>query len=105
MLGFTKSKPKKDIEKRPAGKSRISIFFEIFFRKFWSICKLNMLFSLIAIPAFVILFFITGILSASITDFITNTIIPRLGSDTDIELFKIYRLVPTPINNIIFIIS
>ncbi len=85
MFGFNQ-KPKKDVQKRAVGKSRISVFFEIFFRKIWRICKLNILYMLCAIPIFIALLFVVGLLSSRITDSLT----PFLEeSYFDIEYTKI----------------
>jgi uncharacterized membrane protein YesL len=92
MLGFRKNKIEKDIEKRREGKPRISIFFEILFRKFWKISKLNLLYSLCAIPLFVALFFITGILSSRITDIISSMIIAPKAELNDYAIFFDLRL-------------
>lgn len=102
MFGFHGSKPIKDVEKRPAGKSRTSVFFEIFFRKFWRICKLNLLYSIFAIPCFIVLIFTVGILSSKITNFF----IPFLAeASNDLELAKVYfDLVLRAVFAILFIV-
>ncbi len=87
MFGFYNMKPKKDVQKRPDGKSKISVFFEIFFRKIWKICRLNMLYSLCATPFFIVLLFVVGILTSRITDFFTPLL---TESQSDLELTKIY---------------
>ncbi|MEW9122074.1 MAG: DUF624 domain-containing protein [Thermotaleaceae bacterium] len=43
------------------GKPRIIVFFEIFFRKFWHLVKLNMLFLIFNLPAVVIMPFISQV--------------------------------------------
>ncbi len=69
MFGLNFKKEKKDILKRPPGRSRISIFFELFFRKLRDLCKANLLYVLAMIPAFIITLFVVGILSSRITGF------------------------------------
>lgn len=68
---FNYTKPGKGVEKRDPNKKRTAIFFEIFFRKFWSLCKANMLYVICCIPAFVIMLFVSGILTSGITDYFT----------------------------------
>lgn len=87
MFGFYNTKPRKDVLKRPDGKSKMSVFFEIFFRKIWKICRLSMLYSLCATPIFIILMFVVGIMTSRITDFFTPLL---TESQSDLELTKIY---------------
>lgn len=71
---FNYTKPGKGVEKRDPNKKRIAVFFEIFFRKFWSLCKANALYVICCIPAFVIMLFVSGILTSGITDHFTPAI-------------------------------
>lgn len=72
-------KPGKGVEKRDPNKGRFAIFFELFFRKFWSICKANILYLIACIPAFVIMMLVSGILSSKITDMCAPLIAQGLG--------------------------
>lgn len=60
------SKPGPGVEKRDPNQSRISIFFEILRGKFWDLLKLNLLYVLFSIPAFIITCIVTGFLSAAL---------------------------------------
>ncbi|MBR2879118.1 MAG: YesL family protein [Oscillospiraceae bacterium] len=66
MFAKNYMKPGPGVEKRDPNQSRISIFFEIFGERFWDIVKLNLLYFLFSIPAFIITFIVTGFLSTSI---------------------------------------
>ena len=74
MFGFNHMKSGKGVDKRDPNKKRIAIFFEIFFRKFWGLCKANLLYVICCIPAFVIMLFVSGILTSGITDYFTPII-------------------------------
>ena len=82
MFGLNFKKEKKDILKRPPGRSRISIFFELFFRKIWGLCKVNLLYILAMIPTFIITMFAVGILSSRITEFIAPMLAEGMGLST-----------------------
>ncbi len=56
---FDFTKPGKGVEKDAPSKARFLIFLEIFFRKFWNLIKINFMFFLFNIPAFIIGFFIS----------------------------------------------
>ncbi|HEX3029926.1 MAG TPA: hypothetical protein VHT34_11635 [Clostridia bacterium] len=57
---FDYSKPGIGISKDEPKKTGIFLFFELYFRKFWNLMKLNLLFSIFNIPALVISFIATG---------------------------------------------
>lgn len=80
MFGFNYAKPGKGVDKRDPNKKRIAIFFEIFFRKFWSLCKTNLLYVICCIPAFVVAFFVSGVLTSGITDYFTPLIAQSFGN-------------------------
>ncbi len=79
MLGLNFKREKKDILKRAPGKSRISIFFELFFRKLWGLCKVNLLYVLTMLPTFVVTMFAVGILSSRITEFFAPMLAEGMG--------------------------
>ncbi len=54
---------KKDIEKRDPNKPRYKVFFELFFRKFWTLCRLNIVYLLFLIPTFVVTLMAAGTVS------------------------------------------
>ncbi len=80
MFGFNYAKPGKGVERRDPNKKRIAVFFEIFFRKFWGLCKANLLYVICCIPAFVVMIFVSGILTSGITDYFTPIIAQSFGS-------------------------
>lgn len=47
---FDYSKPGKGVDKDAPQKKRIFLFFELYFRKFWKLCALNLLYVLFCIP-------------------------------------------------------
>jgi len=59
LFDFTKPGP--GVQKNAPPKPRAIVFFEIFFRKFWHLVKLNMLFFLLNLPAILIMPFIAQI--------------------------------------------
>ncbi len=65
MFAKNYMKPGPGVEKRDPNQSRFSIFFEIFGEKFWDLIKLNLLYVLFSIPAFIVTCIITGFLSTS----------------------------------------
>ena len=60
------NKPGKGVNKRDPNQPRITTFFEILPRKIWSLCKVNMLSIVVAIPLFIVAFLISGIFSSKI---------------------------------------
>ncbi len=79
MFGLRFKREKKDILKRPPGRSGIFVFFELLFRKFWGLCKANLLYVLVMIPAFAVTLFVVGILSSKITAFFTPMLAEGMG--------------------------
>lgn len=55
---FKDTKTEMDIPKNTLSKPRIVVFFHIFFRKFWHLVKLNMLFFVFNLPAVVVMPFV-----------------------------------------------
>lgn len=79
-------KPGKGIDPDAPQKRGFFRFFDIFFRKFWHFVRLNLLYLVTSIPAFIIIFFLAGyisngILSAESTQSVLNTLAEQSGSD------------------------
>ncbi len=68
MFGFNYNKPGKGVNKRDPNQSRISIFFELLWRKLWNLCKVNLFYLITAIPTFIVTVIIMGIFSSPITN-------------------------------------
>jgi len=58
------TKEGKGVDKNAPKKRGVFAFFELFFRKFWKLMKLNLLYLIVNIPTFVIMFFVAGIVSS-----------------------------------------
>jgi uncharacterized membrane protein YesL len=86
MLGFKLTNDKQDIEKRSSGKSRTLVFFELLFRKFWDLCKVNLLYVVSSIPTFLFVAFLMGIFSSKITDYLAPAIGDAVSNFPDIDL-------------------
>lgn len=78
---FDYSKPGPGVPKDAPPKARIIVFFEIFFRKFWNLVKINMMFNIFNIPAMIAVVFGTmyliqqQITADPATDLVTRFII------------------------------
>ena len=59
--GFTKPGP--GIDKNAPKKKGIFLYFEIFFRKFWKLMQLNMIYFLFCLPLFLLVYFFAPISS------------------------------------------
>lgn len=57
---FDYTKPGPGVPKDAPPKARIIVFFEVYFRKFWNLVKMNLLFNIFNIPAVVAIFFISS---------------------------------------------
>lgn len=55
------NKPGPGVPKNEPEKPRIVLFFQIYFRRFWDLVKLNLMFSFFNIPAFLLVYFLFGI--------------------------------------------
>ena len=71
MFAKNYMKPGPGVEKRDPNQSRFSIFFEIFGEKFWDLIKLNLLYVLFSIPAFIVTCIVTGFLSTTLLNAIS----------------------------------
>jgi len=60
MFRYNYDKPGKGVNKRDTNQSRISIFFELLWRKFWKLCKVNMFYLITSIPTFIVTVIIMG---------------------------------------------
>lgn len=75
MFKIDYNKPGKGVNKRDPNKPRISIFFELLFRKLWRLIKVNMLYMITAIPTFLVTMLLMGFFSSRIT----NALMPVLA--------------------------
>ncbi len=76
LFGNRYTKEGKGVEKRTGDESKIKIFFEIYFRKFWKLCEVSLLYLVACIPTFVIIMILSGFISSTII----NTMMPLLES-------------------------
>ncbi len=60
------TKEGKGVDKNAPKKRGLFAFFELYFRKFWKLLKLNLLYLIANIPTFVIMFFVSGLVSSVI---------------------------------------
>ena len=80
MFGFYNyNKPGKGVEQRDPNQPRTSLFFELFFRKLWDLCKVNMLYVLLILPTFIITMIIVGVLSSRLTDIVAPIFAQIMG--------------------------
>ncbi len=68
MFGYNYNTPGKGVNKRDPNQPRISIFFELLFRKLWNLCKVNLFYILTAIPTLLVTMVVVGILSSRVTE-------------------------------------
>ncbi|MBQ8301428.1 MAG: DUF624 domain-containing protein [Clostridia bacterium] len=69
------SKPGPGIDKNAPKKKGLALFYEIFFRKFWKLIQLNLLYILTLIPTFAVVFILSGMISNKVginTDLLVN---------------------------------
>lgn len=57
------NKPGPGVDKNAVPKKGLNLFYEIYFRKFWDIIKLNMLYLVTILPCFFIVWFLAGLIS------------------------------------------
>lgn len=72
------SKPGPGVRKDEPQKHSFFLFFELYFRKFWKLCEINMLYFVCCIPFFIPFFLVAGFLS-NYPVFIYLSLIPVLG--------------------------
>ncbi len=69
MFGFYNyNKPGKGVQKRDPNQPRTSLFFELFFRKLWDLCKVNLLYVLLMLPTFIVTMLIVGVVTSRLTE-------------------------------------
>ena len=73
------TKEGKGVEKDAPKKRGIFAFFELFFRKFGRLCKLNLLYVVACIPTFAAVFFLAGIISSNIINANAQMMAQALG--------------------------
>lgn len=80
------SKPGPGIDKNAPKKKGLSLFYDIFFRKFWDLIKLNLLYAVTLIPVFAIIMLLSGMITNSYADAYGGIIAQVLGmSAPDIQ--------------------
>lgn len=79
MFGYNYSRPGKGVNKRNPNQSRISIFFELLFRKLWDLCKANLTYILLSIPTLIVTMIVVGIVSSRITNAAMPIVAQMLG--------------------------
>jgi uncharacterized membrane protein YesL len=84
LFDFTKPGPGVPKDERP--KPRIFLFFEVFFRKFWNLIIINMLFVLFNLPALIVASLVTTLI-------FSQNILPGDPSDSMVALYEtMFRL-------------
>ncbi len=76
LFGNRYAKEGKGVEKRTGDESKLKIFFEVYFRKFWKLCELSLLYLIACIPTFVIMMILSGLISSRVI----NTLMPLIES-------------------------
>lgn len=66
MFGNNYVRPGKGVNKRDPNQSRISIFFELLFRKLGELCKVNIAYLIVCIPTFVLTMICMSVVSGRI---------------------------------------
>ena len=79
MFKKSYTKEGKGVEKRNPDEPRISLFFELLFRKFGCLIKLNLLYIVCCIPTFLVMVFLSGLLSVRITNVCAPIIAQIMG--------------------------
>ena len=74
------TKEGKGVDKNAPKKRGLFAFFELFFRKFWKLVKLNLLYLIVNIPTFVIMFFVAGIVSSVFVNSISPLVAQASGA-------------------------
>ena len=77
-------KPGKGIDPDEPQKRSFFLFFDIFFRKFWHFMRLNLLYAVTLLPTFIIVFFLSGVVSNGILSVIVdpiNSLAQETGGD------------------------
>lgn len=73
------TKEGKGVDKDAPKKRGIFAFFELFFRKFWRLCKLNMLYLLACIPTLIVVFLVSGLISSTLLNNSAGVLAAAMG--------------------------
>lgn len=79
---FDYTKPGPGIPKDAPPKARIIVFFEIFFRKFWNLVKINIMFNIFNLPAIIAALFVSQF-------FFRDYLIPVSAEDPESMLWEL----------------
>lgn len=67
LFGGNYSKPGPGVYKNAPEKKGLNLFYEIFFRKFWKLIQLNLMYIATLLPTFAIIFLLSGMISNKLT--------------------------------------
>lgn len=67
LFGGNYSKPGPGVYKNAPEKKGLNLFYEIFFRKFWKLIQLNLMYIVTLLPTFAIIFLLSGMISNKLT--------------------------------------
>ena len=102
------SKPGKGVDESGEGSEGAVLFFEIFIRKFWKLIQVNLLFCVANIPAFLILFYLTGMFSNAVLGSFPNQIAGIAGLSapdfTNPDFLIIYRSIDLGVRAVVTIL-
>ena len=82
MFGFYSNKPGRGVPKRNPDQPRTSLFFELLGRKWWDLCKVNLMYILLAIPAFLVTILAVGIIAGRLTMSMAPFLASTMGLDS-----------------------
>lgn len=63
LFGGNYSKPGPGVYKNAPEKKGLNLFYEIFFRKFWKLVQLNLMYIVTLLPTFAVIFLLSGMIS------------------------------------------
>lgn len=67
LFGGNYSKPGPGVYKNAPEKKGLNLFYEIFFRKFWKLIQLNLMYIVTLLPTFAVVFLLSGMISNRLT--------------------------------------
>lgn len=73
------NKPGKGVDELAPKSEGATLFFEIFFRKFWKFIQINLLYLVALIPTFIIIYIISGVISNSVLTTFANQVAAIVG--------------------------
>ncbi len=79
---FNYERPGKGVQKRDPNQSRITLYFELLFRKSWDLCKVNLIYVLLTIPLFIGTMCVMGVVTSDLTDSLATVIANIMGLDS-----------------------